>query len=132
MVISNSSTNSLGATSYAQPSAAAQSIAASTSTTGTGDSVHLSATAQATGFHQQGLSISQIASLMGVTSKAVEGYLYITPTAAIGGGGGGGAEAASAPAKTAAPAASTTHAAATTKPAAVTTTVTATPKLKAA
>jgi hypothetical protein len=44
----------------------------------------LSATAEASGYHQQGFSISQIASLMGVNPTTVEGYLYITPTTSTG------------------------------------------------
>jgi hypothetical protein len=92
MVIGNTETNSLAGTTYAQPTAASQSSAKTSSLLGS-DSVHLSATAEANGFRQQGLSISQIASLMGVTSAEVDTYLHITPVAAVGavGYGGGGA-----------------------------------------
>jgi len=152
MVISNTATNSLAGTSYAQPTAgaAAASSATTTSSSGSSDSVHLSATAEATGYKQQGLSISQIASLMGVTTAQVDSYLDITPVPASGavgtGGGGGGAVASTAKSGGGSTAASsstsTTSASSTTakpatttataQPAATTTTSTATTKLKAA
>jgi len=134
MVIGNTATNSLAGTSYSQPTAASGLTSPATTTSsssGGGDSVHLSATAEATGYKQQGLSISQIASLMGVTSAQVDSYLYITPVAATGavGGGGGGAVASTAPAKGgggSAPASAAASTTATTKPAASSSTTTST------
>ncbi len=79
----NTSATSLGATSYAQLTGATQPSTPKLSSTGA-DSVKLSATAEAAGYHQQGFSVSQIASLMGVSPQTVDGYLYITPTTSTG------------------------------------------------
>jgi hypothetical protein len=38
--------------------------------------------------HQQGLSVKEIASNLGVTTQEVNGYLGITTTTSVSGGGG--------------------------------------------
>lgn len=70
----------------------------STAGTATGsDTVSLSPTAQATALQQQGLTVNEIASFLGLTTATVDGYLDLTTTSAAattsGGGGGGGAPA---------------------------------------
>jgi hypothetical protein len=54
--------------------------------------------------YQQGMSVTQIASSMGLTTAAVDSYLSITTVAASGGGApSGGASHAAVPSKAAAP-----------------------------
>jgi hypothetical protein len=60
------------------------------------DTVTLSPTAQAAALQQQGLTINEIATNLGVTTATVDGYLDITTAVSSGGGGvpsGGGSHA---------------------------------------
>jgi hypothetical protein len=70
-------------------SVAEQNSDGPSSSTAAADTVELSETAQATALHQQGESVKEIASNLGVTTQVVNGYLGITTTAIISGGGGG-------------------------------------------
>ena len=68
---------------FSQPSLASASASSD-------DNVQLSTTAQATAMQQQGLSVSQIAASMDLTTAEIDSYLDITTTTSGGAGGGGG------------------------------------------
>ncbi len=82
----NTTSNLSGAVQTAQAAPAQTNAAASTAAqaaTSQEDTVKLSAAAQAKLLHQQGQSISTIASSLGTTTKAVDSYLGITVEQAI-------------------------------------------------
>jgi hypothetical protein len=82
-----SNTNSVYNATQAIPSDATQHVATKTTTpvaaTSKGDTVTLSAAAQAKVLHQSGQSVASIASALGTDSKTVDSYLGIDVTTAV-------------------------------------------------
>jgi hypothetical protein len=86
MLVTSISSEPLSGVGSLQSTSQSQTLAAGATASGA-DSVQLSPTAQANAYQQQGLAANLIASLMGVTTQTVDGYLGIT-TVSTGGGGG--------------------------------------------
>jgi hypothetical protein len=85
-----SNTNNVYNTTQATSASAVQQATTPTTSTPTpaattskGDTVTLSAAAQARVLHQSGQSIASIASALGTDTKTVDSYLGITVTAAV-------------------------------------------------
>jgi hypothetical protein len=82
-----SNTNSLSNAAMAIPTDATQQATTPTptpvATTSKGDTVTLSAAAQARVLHQSGQSVASIASALGTDTKTVDSYLGIAVTAAV-------------------------------------------------
>ena len=80
-----SNSNSVYSTTQAAPVGVKQEVATTTpaATTSKGDTVTLSAAAQAKVLHQSGQSVASIASALGTDTKTVDDYLGITVTNAI-------------------------------------------------
>ncbi|HUD74616.1 MAG TPA: hypothetical protein VMQ76_06040 [Terracidiphilus sp.] len=80
---SNSVYNTTQATSADAAQQTTTKITTPAATGSNGDTVTLSAAAQARVLHQSGQSIASIASALGTDTKTVDSYLGITVTAAI-------------------------------------------------
>jgi hypothetical protein len=83
-----SNTNSLSNAAMAIPTDATQQATTTptptpVATTSKGDTVTLSAAAQARVLHQSGQSVASIASALGTDTKTVDSYLGIAVTAAV-------------------------------------------------
>lgn len=106
-MITITSSNSLSTVNGYQPTPAVQSEGTtSTNTSGSApvsDTVQLSLTAQVTAMQEQGMSVTEIASSMGMTTSEVDTYLGIAAASSTGGGipAGGGASHAPAPLRSA-------------------------------